>query len=115
VDFAAGAMEAMDEIRVFEMLASLDYIDGLITNVPSEWGSSASSVAEQKKAIVSAAEAFGKIPEKYGKPIVAQKWFLSEIMTDMLRSAKIPVFYSSEDCARAMYALVKYAEIKNRE
>jgi hypothetical protein len=36
VDFAAGVYEAMDEVRVIEKLASIDAIDGIITNIPMD-------------------------------------------------------------------------------
>jgi len=114
VDFAAGEMEAMEEVHVTEMLAALDYIDGIITSLPLDRSYKKLSIADRKKAMITAADAFGKIPEKYGKPIIAQKWWVPETILDIVQSAKIPMFESSADCARAMYALVKYAEIKSR-
>ncbi|MBW2062083.1 MAG: CoA-binding protein [Deltaproteobacteria bacterium] len=114
VDFAAGNMEAKDEVHVIEMLASLDYIDGIVTSLPLDRSYRALSVAERKKALITAADTLGRIPEKYGKPIITQKWFVPETILDVIQSAKIPMYESSTDCARAMAALVKYAEIKNR-
>ncbi|MDY6842536.1 MAG: CoA-binding protein [Thermodesulfobacteriota bacterium] len=114
VDFAAGAMEAMDEVRIIEMLASFEYIDGIITNVPME-RSFKKSLPEQKKDIITAIDTFSKIPEKYGKPIITQRWNISETVADILKSTKIPVYDSSEDCALAMSALVRYAQIKYRD
>ena len=113
IDFAAGMMETKDEIRIIETIASFDYIDGIITNVP--YGLSFEpSMAEQKKAVISAIDTFSKLPEKYGKPIITQVWMEDKNISDILKSKMIPMFDSSEDCSRAMYSLVKYAEIKNR-
>ncbi|MBW2091697.1 MAG: CoA-binding protein [Deltaproteobacteria bacterium] len=114
VDFAAGEMEAMEEVNVTKMLASLDYIDGIITGLPMDRSYKKLSVADRKKALITAADAFCRLPEKYGKPIVTQKWWVPETILDIVQSAKIPMFDSSADCARAMYALVKYGQIKNR-
>jgi acyl-CoA synthetase (NDP forming) len=114
VDFAAGAMETSDEVRVIEKLASLDYIDGIITNVPREASYRSSSLAERKKAVITAADDFVGIPEKYGKPIVTQKLMPSETVVEILRSARIPMYDTPRQCALAMYALTRYAWIKNR-
>ncbi len=114
VDFAAGAMDTSDEVRVIEMLASLDYIDGIITNVPREASYKASSLAEGKKAAITALDDFAGIPEKHGKPIITQRLMPSEISVEFMRSARIPMYDSPYECALAMSALTRYARIKNR-
>jgi len=114
VDFAAGAMDGMAEVRVVEMLAALDYIDGIITTLPSDFSFSAKTLVERKKAAIDTTDAFCQIPEKYGKPVITQKWFVSDATLDVLKRAGIPMFDNPSDCARAMTALVKYAEIKKR-
>jgi acyl-CoA synthetase (NDP forming) len=114
VDFAAGAMDTSDEVRVIERLASLDYIDGIITNVPREASYKASSLAEGKKAAITALDGFVGIPEKHGKPIITQRLMPSEISVEFLRSARIPMYDSPHECALAMYALTRYARIKSR-
>jgi acetyltransferase len=114
VDFAAGGSETMVEVRVAEMLASLDYIDGVITNVPTDRNYSSPSFFEQKKAMMTAFDLFCQIPKKYNKPILTQRWFVSEAVTEILKIARIPMYNSPSECARAMYGLVKYSEIKNR-
>ncbi|MEW6187702.1 MAG: CoA-binding protein [Thermodesulfobacteriota bacterium] len=114
VDFAAGGSETMEEVRVAEMLASFEYIDGVITNVPTDRNHSRPTFFEQKKALLEAFDLFCQIPEKYHKPILTQRWFVSDEVTDILKRAGIPIFNSSSDCARAMSGLVKYAQIKNR-
>ena len=115
VDYAAGAVAAADEVRVVEMLASLDYIDGIVTNIPYGMSLKSLTMAEQKKEMIDAMDAFCRIPQKYGKPIVTQTWFPSQDTIDLLRNAGIPIYKSSEECARAMTALVRYGEIKRRE
>jgi acyl-CoA synthetase (NDP forming) len=114
VDFAAGAMETADEVRVIEKLASLDYVDGIITNVPRDSSFSASSLAERKKAVITAVDTFGEIPEKTRKPIITQRMMPSENVKELLRSSGVPMYDTPQECALAMYALVRYAEIKSR-
>ncbi|MBW2053059.1 MAG: CoA-binding protein [Deltaproteobacteria bacterium] len=88
VDFAAGEMDAAEEVHVTEMLASLDYIDGIITGLPMDRSYKKLSLADRKKALISAVDTFTKIPEKYGKPIVTQTWFVPEIILDIAKSSK---------------------------
>lgn len=114
VDFAAGAMEPEDEIRVIEMLASLDYIDGIITSVPRNRSFRAMSLAEQKKTGIDALDQFCRIPKKFGKPVITNAWMSAEDVTEFLRNAGIPMYTVSEDCARAMDGLVRYGEIRRR-
>lgn len=115
VDYAAGMMDAEDEVRVVEMLASLDYIDGIITNVPIDRSFRAVTLAEQKKAGIDALDQFSQIPNKFGKPVITQTWFAGGSVSEFLRNARIPMFTVSEDCARAMAGLVRYGEIRRRK
>jgi acyl-CoA synthetase (NDP forming) len=114
VDFAAGAMDTGDEVSVIEKLASLDYIDGIITNVPRESIYEPMSHAERKKAVITAADRFAGIPEKYGKPIITQKLMPSETIVELLQHGGIPMYDTPQECALAMSALTRYARIKNR-
>jgi acetyltransferase len=114
VDFAAGAVETSDEVRVIEKLASLDYIDAIITNVPREASYRAPSLAERKKAVITALDQFVGIPKKYGKPIITQKLMPSETSVEFLRSGGIPMCDTPRQCALAMYGLTRYARIKSR-
>ena len=114
VDFAAGGTETLGEVQVAEMLASIDYIDGVITNVPTDRNHSAPSFFEQRKALLTGLDIFCQIPNKYAKPVITQRWFVSEEVSEILRIAKIPMYNTPTECARAMYGLVKYAEIKKR-
>jgi acyl-CoA synthetase (NDP forming) len=112
VDFAAGIYEAMDEVRIVEKLASIDYIDGIITNVPMDRTMENGSPAKAKMAIMAAVDRFCQIPEKYNKPVITQKLRSSESTMELLKSAKIPMYNTSEQCTLAMAALTRYAEIK---
>ena len=114
VDFAAGAMDTSDEVNVIEKIASLDYIDGIITNVPRESSFKSSSHAERKKEVITAADQFARIPEKYGKPIITQKLMPSETVVELLRQGGIPMYDTPQECALAMSALTRYARIKSR-
>lgn len=114
VDFAAGGVETMEEVRVAEMLASFDYVDGVITNVPTERNYSAPSLVEQQRVLLNGFDIFTRITEKYGKPVITLSWFVSDLVSGILRSARIPMYDTPVDCALAMHALVRYAEIKNR-
>ena len=114
VDFAAGMLETSHEVRVVEKLASLDYIDGIITNAPREWSFEAESLADRKRDVIAAVEIFGGLPEKYGKPIITQNMMPSQMVLELLRGALIPIYDTPRECALAMYALTRYAEIKNR-
>jgi acyl-CoA synthetase (NDP forming) len=114
VDFAAGAAQTLDEVRVIEKIASFDYVDGIITKVPTDRTPGRLSLAEQKKTLITAVERFGKIPEITGKPVVTERMMSSETTLELLRSARIPVYDTPQQCALAMYALVRYAEIQKR-
>ena len=112
VDYAAGMMEGMAEVQVLEMLASMDYIDGIITTLPGGLSFNATTLVEYKKAALDITDAFCQIPKKFGKPIIVQKWFVPGDTFDVLKNAQIPMYDKPADCARAMTALVKYAQIK---
>ncbi|MBW2090865.1 MAG: CoA-binding protein [Deltaproteobacteria bacterium] len=115
VDFAGGARTAVDEARMAEELAKLDYIDGVITNVPITHFRGRNIAAAVKNG-VEGTEILSSIPEKYGKPVIAMRWrgWGDAAIISMLRNANIPMYESPENCARAMYALVKYSKIKGR-
>jgi len=114
VDFAAGAVDTSGEVRVIEQLAALDYIDAIITNVPRDNSFGKGSLAERKKAVITALDQFASIPEKYGKPLITQRLMPSEISVEILRNARIPMYDTPQDCALAMYALARYAQIRKR-
>ena len=114
VDFASGGMKTRDMIRFIEKLISLDYIDGIITGIPMGGDADAKSVAEKHKAAIDAIDAFSRVPEKYGKPVIALGWKTAGPVEEILKRARIPVYDSHKDCALAMVGLARYAAIRKR-
>ena len=115
VDFAAGAIGVEEETAVIEKLASLDNIDGIITSVPRDRTLHAKSLAEQRKAVITAVDEFCHIPERYGTPVITRSMMPSETVEELLRAANIPIYETVEECALAMYALVRYAQIRRSD
>ena len=122
VDFASGYRAADDETQVAEKLLSLDYIDGVITNVPinpTVWGIKPTS-ADADKVLSDATDAafqavrlFAALPKKYNKPLITLRFRRTDDSSvNILNEAGIPVYDTPEQCARAMHALVKYAEAR---
>lgn len=126
VDFAGGYRTAMEEAKTAEVLMKLDYIDAVITNVPVNplvWGIRLDGTKDNKlvelamKISEEGTRYLCDLPRKYGKPVVCVRWHRSakeDPFEDMLVQSGVPVYDTPEQCARAMYALAKYAEIKNR-
>ena len=112
VDYAAGIYEAMDEVRIVERLAQIDYIDGIITNVPMDRTRKKENLAQEKIAVISAIERFCDISKKYNKPIITQELNSSASTLELLKNARIPVYHTSEHCVLAMAALTAYTKIK---
>lgn len=115
VDFAGGTRTAALEAEVARTLASLDYIDGLITNVPIHLAT-ARSQGDFLKGCIEGAEHFAEIPARFNKPVIALRArdVSQRVVIDILKSAGIPIFERPEDCVRAMSALVQYAVVKRR-
>jgi acyl-CoA synthetase (NDP forming) len=122
VDFASGYRTATDETKAIEKLLSLDYIDGVITNVPinpTVWGIKPTSTDTDKPlsnatdAAFQAVKSFAALPKRYNKPLITLRFRRTDDPTvNILNEAGIPVYDTPEQCARAMYALVKYAEAR---
>ena len=126
VDFAGSYRTALDETAVIEKLLSLDYIDGVITNVPinpTVWGlkptpaDADEAISNAIKAAIQSAELFASLPRKYNKPIITLRFRRADDdpVTKTLKEAGIPVCDTPEQCARAMYALAKYAEARRAD
>jgi len=115
VDFAGGSRTAIEEAKIVEKLATLDYIDGIICNMPVN-AFLGKSFGEVTKLGVDGAELLVSIPQKLKKPVVTMKFrdFSDNIIETVLKDAGIPMYSTPEDCARAMHALVQYAEIRKR-
>jgi acyl-CoA synthetase (NDP forming) len=125
VDFAGSYRTTLNEVLVVEKLLSLDYVDGIITNVPITpliWGLKPTS-AETDKTLSDSIETsfqavrrFAKLPQKYGKPIVTIRFRrIDDSTIDILKEAGIPVYDTPEQAARAMAALVKYSEARSND
>jgi acyl-CoA synthetase (NDP forming) len=123
VDFAGSIRTGRDEGLVVETLLRQDYIDGVIANVPINplaWSSLIFSGGVPKpllditKLAIEGAEHFASLPAKYGKPVVTIRFrkFEHDLVADILKGAGIPIYDTPEECARAMYALAKYGEIR---
>jgi len=118
VDFAGGTRTALIESTVLNRMAQLDYIDGIITNAPVTLARAASgSDAEIEQMATEAGELLTAIPQKFGKPLIILGFPVhmrrrGERMNKVFIEAGIPVLPSPEEAVRAMYALMKYTEIK---
>ena len=115
VDFAGGTRKSEEEAHVVDLLASLDYIDGVITNVPGHVG----HYDRRSDYMIEAArgaELFCEIPKKYGKPVITQTSNVTRhpLIMEILKESKIPIFTNPEDSVRAMAALVMYGRIRER-
>ncbi len=113
VDFAGGDRTALDEARVAEALARIDYIDGIICSRPHLRGGSADHVRQT----ISGAELLASIPQKYGKPVITLSWRQShndDIIRNIISAGGVPSYETPEQCARAMYALWHYAVVRRR-
>jgi hydrogenase maturation factor len=125
IDFAGSFRTSMEEAAVVEKLLSQDYIDGVISNVPinpAAWSAMLGQIGMPKSLIditkmtIEGADHFSSLPAKYGKPIITTRFrrFAHDIVIDILKGARIPVCDTPEEAARAMHALVQYAEIRKR-
>ncbi len=113
VDFAGAMRTALDEARMADALARIDYIDGIITNMPI-FRFAVGSTGNMARSAIEGAETLAAIPKKYGKPVITLRWNLNDqdVVHDIVKGAGIPCYDSPEQCARAMHALVQYAQIR---
>jgi acyl-CoA synthetase (NDP forming) len=125
IDFAGSFRTSVEEAAVVEKLLSRDYIDGVISNVPinpAAWSAMLGLTGMPKpllditKTAIEGADHFSSLPAKYGKPIITTRFrrFAHDMVIDILKGARIPVCDTPEEAARAMHALVQYAEIRKR-
>jgi acyl-CoA synthetase (NDP forming) len=126
VDFAGSRRSALQEAELIEKLLKLDYIDGVISNVPVSpqiWDHSlkidrnSRSLPESVQTALSGAKIYASLPKKYGKPIICLRFLRlkNDIMEDLLSEGGIPIYDTPEECARAMYALVHYGEVRRKK
>jgi acyl-CoA synthetase (NDP forming) len=113
VDFAGSMRTALDEAKMADALARIDYIDGIITNMPV-FGFSILAIPSMAKTAIEGAEILAAIPRKYGKPVITLKWgdHGTDMVQDIVRSARIPAYDTPEQCARAMHGLYAYARLR---
>ncbi len=111
----AAPQDPMTLPRVAEILASLDYIDGIITHAPFVgWDLSPQRIRE----LLTETEMVTTIPQRYGKPVVcvgvAMRFPGTNLTQDLYRRARIPIYATPEESARAMYGLMRYGEIRRQ-
>ena len=114
VDTAAGG-EPMTGPLIVDLLAQVDYIDGIITHGPMiGWG----VTPERITSLLTESEMVTSIPQKYGKPVVctaaARRQGRGDVGYDLYRHARIPMYTTPEESARAMWGLMEYAEIRRK-
>ena len=114
VDFAGSNRTPLDEARVADALAQIDYVDGIICNSPHLFGGISSG--DMARAAIQGAEMLATIPRKYGKPVITLRWGPADndVAGSIIKAAGIPSYDSPEQCARAMQALAEYAEVRRR-
>jgi acyl-CoA synthetase (NDP forming) len=126
VDFAGSTRTAIQEADVIEKLLRLGYIDGVISNVPVSpqiWDRSlkidlqSETLPETAKVALEGAKVYASLPQKYGKPVICLRFMRMEedVMEAVLREGGIPIYDTPEQCARAMYALVRYGEVRRKD
>jgi acyl-CoA synthetase (NDP forming) len=101
--------------EIIEILAGLDYIDGIIISPP--WGGfSRHSSAEFMKELIDSAERIAAVPKKYGKPIISAgaREYQKHPTREILKKGNIPFFENPDTCARAMAGLVEYSRIREK-
>lgn len=125
IDFAGSSRTAIQEAEIIEKLLKLDYIDGVISNVPVSpqiWDRSlkidrnSDSLPEPIQVALDGAQVCASLPKKYNKPLICLRFIRLEhdVIEDVLREGGIPIYDTPEQCARAMYALVQYGEVRRK-
>lgn len=125
VDFAGSSRTAMEEAEIIERFLQLDYIDGVISNVPVSpqlWDPNLKidrTAANQPPAVQTALEGgerYAALPGKYKKPVICLRFahLENDVMEEILNEGGIPVYSTPEQCARAMHALVHYGRIQKK-
>jgi acyl-CoA synthetase (NDP forming) len=125
VDFAGSSRTALQEADIIEMFLKLDYIDGVISNVPVSpqlWDRdlqidlSSDDLSGPVKIAIEGGRRYAALPHKYGKPIICLRFVPLEhdIMEQILGKGGIPIYSTPEQCARAMYALVHFGKVRQQ-
>ena len=125
VDFAGGYQTVLDEVNAVELLMKLNYIDAVITNVPIDpatqsvrYGREGNKLLEEA---INRAEQGTKrlctLPYLCNKPVVCMRTPASDSgdrFGKILVESGVPVYDTPEQCARAVYGLVRYSKIRRR-
>lgn len=125
IDFAGSSRTALQEAGIIERLLRLDYIDGVISNVPVSpqiWDRSlkidwnADAIPEPFQIALDGAKVYASLPKKYHKPVICLRFVRLEpdVMEAILREGGIPIYDTPEQCARAMHALVHYGRVRRK-
>lgn len=112
VDTAAGG-EPMTGPLIVDLLAKMEYIDGIITHGPMiGWG----VTPERITSLLTESDMVTSVPQRYGKPVVCtavgRRGGRGDVGYDLYRHARIPMYVTPEESARAMWGLMEYAEIR---
>ncbi|MCX6023130.1 MAG: CoA-binding protein [Chloroflexi bacterium] len=109
VDLGGGMKSIMSLANIVNIVAGLDYIDGVITSPPMAFGGT-----EMVKEALDAAEIITRISARTGKPVIASGRMADSgsAVVQVMRRARIPFYDTPEECARAMYALMAYGETR---
>lgn len=110
IDLAADPRH-MTVAQIAEFLARQPEIDAIIARAPT-WGIEPSTVKEA----LGAAEIISRIPERYGKPVIATalRRERNGVVYELMRERNIPTYEFPEEAARAIYGLYSYSKILKR-
>jgi acyl-CoA synthetase (NDP forming) len=125
VDFAGSLRTAVQEADIIERFLKLDYIDGVISNVPVSprlWDPALvmdRCAKDPDPAVQTALEGgrrYASLPRKYKKPVICLRFarLENDVMEELLGEGGIPVYSTPEQCARAMHAMVHYGGIRRQ-
>lgn len=125
IDFAGSTRTALQEAGVIEKILALDYIDGVISNVPvgpQLWDRSlkidlnSPVLPKPISDAIEGAKAYASLPWRYKKPLICLRFVKLEgdVIEQILSEGGIPIYDTPEQCARAMHALVHYGMVRRR-
>ena len=109
VDGAAD-VRPMTYARALEILAGLDYIDGILMMIPFMFPLQLRSPASIRE-LMDATEIVCGLPGRFHKPIIGNTTPIGNAgpAPDLFKRAGIPFYATQDESARAMHALVRYA------